>query len=105
MEPVPRPSKPRSLQLLRQRPTGPPVPSPRGHASRTLALSGLASGVLAGAGIATAAALREEVLASPDPSSAHPGLVAANRVVGYTAGGLGVAAIGLGVSAVIVGRW
>lgn len=82
-----------------------PPPPPRSHTSRGLAVGALASGLLAGAGIAQAADWRADVLTSDRPSSAQPGLVTANRVVGYGAGGLSVVAVGLGLSAVAVGRW
>jgi hypothetical protein len=85
---------------------GAPAPTstaPRRHPSRTLALGGVATALVAGAGIGWAAALKEDIVElAPD---APDTLVATNRAVGYSAGGLGIAAVGLGVSAVVVARW
>ncbi len=85
-----------------------PAPAPvarERHPSRSLALGALATAVAAGAGVASAAALQEEVLSSPRPSADLSGLVVANRIVGYGAGGAAVVAVGLGAGAVLVGRW
>lgn len=83
----------------------PAAPPTRGHASRGLAVGALASGLLAGFGVAQAADWKADVLTSTAPSDEQRGVVTANRVVGYGAGGLAAVSVGLGVSAVAVGRW
>ncbi|MCB9689045.1 MAG: hypothetical protein H6738_12830 [Alphaproteobacteria bacterium] len=104
--PVPVPVPAPAPVVVAPAPAPVPVAEPqRGHASRGLALASLGTAVVAGGAIATAAALQEEVLSSPQPSSELSGLVVANRVVGYGAGGAAALAVGLGAGAVIVGRW
>lgn len=99
---------PAPVPTARARPAPAPVapePVAGGHASRSLAIAGLATDVAAGAGIAYAAILEDQVLSSDQPSSELQALVARNRVVGWSASALGVGALGLGVGAVVVGRW
>jgi len=72
--------------------------------SRALLISGLAAGVVAGAGVGLAAWSQGEYLEESDPDEAE-GLYALNRVSGV--GGYAAAGVagGLVVSAVLVGRW
>jgi hypothetical protein len=109
---LPYPAAPPSAQSVLPAPVVihlPPPPAPvvveQGHPSRALAVSGLAAGLLSGAGIAVASTLKQHVLLSDEPIDPRDGIVTANRAVGYGAGVAGVAAIGLGVGAVVVGRW
>jgi hypothetical protein len=76
-----------------------------GHASRTLAASGIAAAVVGGAAIAASALLKGSFEESTEPSDELQATIGANRALGYGGPVLVVAGVGAGVGAVVVGRW
>ncbi len=75
-----------------------------GHPSRTLLVSGLAVGLASGASLAVAAMDKGAFVASGSQGDADA-IYNRNRAFGFTGYGLGIAAVGLGATAVIVGNW
>jgi hypothetical protein len=55
--------------------------------------------------LVSAALIKQSYLHAPDEDGLMEGQLQANRVLGYTGYGFAVAAVGLGVTAVVVGRW
>jgi hypothetical protein len=55
--------------------------------------------------LVSAALLKQSYLHAPEEDGLKEGTLTANRVLGYTGYGFGIAAVGLGVTAVVVGRW
>ena len=80
------------------------VKSYKGHPSRNIALIGLASGLVAGAGFATAAVSHNNFMDESDKDAATPHLTT-NRVANITGIVLGTAAGGLVLGAVVQGKW
>jgi hypothetical protein len=92
----------RSRVAIRE-PRDVPTAEYRGHSSRSLLITGLATGLASGASLIAAASEKERFFsASPEDAQA---VYNANQALGFTGYGLGVAAVGLGLTAVIVGRW
>ena len=80
-----------------------PSAESRRHTSRSLLITGLATGLASGASLIAAASEKERFFsASPEDAQA---VYNANQALGFTGYGLGAAAVGLGLTAVIVGRW
>ncbi len=76
-----------------------------GHGSRTLAIAGGATALLAGAVYAAAGVFADDYRNSPQTDAELNSLRATTNTLVFGAAGLGAAAAGLGVGAVIHGRW
>jgi hypothetical protein len=55
--------------------------------------------------LVSAALIKQSYLHAPDEDGLMEGKLSANRALGYTGYGFAVAAVGLGVTAVVIGRW
>jgi hypothetical protein len=79
-------------------------PAPRkSRVSRSMLLAGAAAGVASGVALVAATNARDEFYTtSPENVQAA---YDTNRALGFTGYGLGAAAVGLGVTAMVVGRW
>lgn len=73
--------------------------------SRTIAMAAGGTAVVAAGTLLTAAIIKGNYLNAPPDDGLLEGSLTANRVLGYSGYGLTGAAVGLGVTAVVVGRW
>ena len=73
--------------------------------SRTLIYAAGGCAAVATISLISAAAIKGSYQNAPDSEGTLDGKYTANHVLGYTGYGFAVAAVGLGVTAVVVGRW
>ena len=78
---------------------------PRPKTSRTLIIASGALALAAGAGFAIAGATKKSFLKKSPPTQEDKGLKTANHASVITGSVLAGGAIGLGVTAMVVGRW
>jgi hypothetical protein len=73
--------------------------------SRPIIYAAGGAAAVATIGLVSAALVKQSYLHAPDDDGLLEGKLAANRVLGYTGYGFAGVAVGLGVTAVVVGRW
>lgn len=94
------------IQTTGVQPAAPTVsPSRRSHASPVLLATGLAAGVAAGACLYVANGWKQKYEAAEGEEPISTQAYANNQTFGFTGYGVGAAAVGLGITAFIVGKW
>jgi hypothetical protein len=73
--------------------------------SRPIAYAAGGCAAVATISLVSAALIKQSYLHAPEEEGLKEGALNANRVLGYTGYGFGIAAVGLGVTAVVIGRW
>ncbi len=73
--------------------------------SRPIVYAAGGAAAVATIGLVSAALIKQSYLHAPDDDGLLEGKLAANHVLGYTGYGFAGVAVGLGVTAVVIGRW